>query len=250
MGDSLSATLSDIWMVKIEQNIVILHKPIFYKSYVDDIINRRKKHEENLFFKKLNKYHPKTKLTTKFNPPKFLDTEIIIVNNEVLQLYIESKLTVSWESKFPEHSKGNTISGELHHVKKTSSNFQKEVKGIKETFIKANSPLTFINSVIAQFNNNRYNNNETNFTIEKFLNRLLDGRPEHPTCKIYKGICSCESTYVREAKQNVEIRYSEHNHPSRKSEPSKHLNQNIIHVFTCSIICSTLKFDRTIEHFI
>ena len=52
-------------------------------------INRRKKHEENLFFKKLNKYHPKTKLTTKFNPPKFLDTEIIIVNNEVLQLYIE-----------------------------------------------------------------------------------------------------------------------------------------------------------------
>ena len=89
MGDSLSATLSDIWMVKIEQSIVILHKPIFYKSYVDGIINRRKKHEENLFFKKLNKYHPKTKLTTKFNPPKFLDTEIIIVNNEVLQLYIE-----------------------------------------------------------------------------------------------------------------------------------------------------------------
>ena len=36
MGDSLSATLSDIWMVKMEQNIVILHKPIFYKSYVDD----------------------------------------------------------------------------------------------------------------------------------------------------------------------------------------------------------------------
>ena len=55
----------------------------FYKKYVDDIINRRKKHEEDLLFKKLNEYHPKIKLTIKINPPKFLDTEIIILNNKV-----------------------------------------------------------------------------------------------------------------------------------------------------------------------
>ena len=58
--------------------------PVFYKRYVDDIINRRKKHEEDLLFKKLNDYHPKIKLTVEINPSKFLHTEIIILNNEVV----------------------------------------------------------------------------------------------------------------------------------------------------------------------
>ena len=99
-----------------------------------------------------------------------------------------------------------------------------------------------------------------NFTISlmKKLNWLLDGRSEtqnlffslkdkdlHHACKIYKWICSCESTYVSETKLNVEVRYSEHNHPSGKSKPSKHLHQNINHVFTWSVICSAPKSDRT-----
>ena len=42
MGVPLSVTLSDIWLVKMENNIVIPHRPIFYKRYVDDIINCRK----------------------------------------------------------------------------------------------------------------------------------------------------------------------------------------------------------------
>ena len=62
---------------------------------------------------------------------------------------------------------------------------------------------------------------------------------------IYKGICSCESTYVGETKRNVEVRYSKHNHPSGKSEPSKHLHQNINHVFNWSVICFAPKSDRT-----
>ena len=41
----------------------------------------------------------------------------------------------------------------------------------------------------------------------------------HPTCMIYKGIYSCKSAYVGETKRNVEVRYSEHNHHSWKSEP-------------------------------
>ena len=39
MGDPLSVTLSDIWMDKMENNIVIPHKQIFYKRYVENIIN-------------------------------------------------------------------------------------------------------------------------------------------------------------------------------------------------------------------
>ena len=62
---------------------------------------------------------------------------------------------------------------------------------------------------------------------------------------IYKGICSCESTNVDETKRNAEVRYSEHNEPSGKSEPSKYLHQNINHVFNWSVICSAPKSDRT-----
>ena len=53
------------------------------------------------------------------------------------------------------------------------------------------------------------------------------------------------SYYVGETKRNVEVRYSEHNHPSGKSESSKHLHQNINHVFNWSVICSAPKSDRT-----
>ena len=164
MGRPLSVTLSDICMVKMENNIVIHHKPIFCKRYFDDIIYRRKKHEEDLLLKKLNDYHPKIKLTIEINLPIFLDTEIIILNNEVVTSVHrkESKLSVPWESKVPKHYKRKTLLSEPHRAKKISSNFQKEVKNIKEKFNKANFPLTFINNVVTQFNKNMYNNNERN----------------------------------------------------------------------------------------
>ena len=59
-------------------------------------MNFRKKHEEDLLFKKRNHYHPKIKLTIEINLPKFLDTEIIILNNEVITSVHrkESKLPV------------------------------------------------------------------------------------------------------------------------------------------------------------
>ena len=50
----------------------------------------------------------------------------------------------------------------INCAKKISSKFQKEVKNIKEKFSKANFPLRFINSLVAQLNNSTYNNNEKN----------------------------------------------------------------------------------------
>ena len=96
MSGHLSVTLSDIWIVKMENDIVIPHKPIFYKRHVDGIINRREKDEEDLLFKKLNNYHPKIKLKTEINPPKLLDTKNTILNNEVITSVHrkESKLSV------------------------------------------------------------------------------------------------------------------------------------------------------------
>ena len=129
MGGPLSVTLSDIWMAKMESNIVIFHRPIFDNRYIDDIINRRKKHEEDLLFQKLNNYYPKIKLTIEINPPKFLDNEIIVLNNEVVTSLHrkESKLPVTWESKVPKHYKRSTLLGKLHGAKRIPSNFQKEV---------------------------------------------------------------------------------------------------------------------------
>ena len=299
MGGPLSVTLSGIWMVKMENNIVIPHKPILYKRYVDDIVNRRKKYEEDLLSKKLNNYHHKIKLTTEINPPNFLDTEIIISNKEVVISVHrkESKLPVRWESKPPKHYKSNSLLGEINHAKKVSSNFQREVKTVKEKFSKENFPLRFINSVVAQFNNSAYNNNERNkedeminppqffeipmkilllhlpfceaneswpksflnkfynFTYEKFKLVIrwktqnwkplfaLKGKDIYLAWKIYTGRNPVNQPIS--VKQNGMVRYSVHNHPSGKSELSKHLHQNINHVFTWSVICSARKCHRT-----
>ena len=60
----------------------------------------------------------------------------------------------------------------------------------------------------------------------------------HPACKIHKGVCTCEETYIGETISNVETRWKEHNIPSDKSNPSKHINSHIDHIFTWSIICN------------
>ena len=172
--------------------------------------------------------------------------------------------------------------------------FKKKLKILKKNLVK--QIFHFRYGVVAQFNNNTYNNNERNeedkmiippqvfeipkkilflqapfceaneknflnkfhnFTNEKFklIIRLktrnlkslfsLKDKDLHPACKIYKGICSCESAYVGEAKRNVEVRNLEYNHPGGKSEPSKHLYQNINYEFTWSVICSAPKIYRT-----
>ena len=48
MGGSLSVTFSDIYMVKME-NDVIPSKPIFYHRFVDDIYGRQKLGDNVLF---------------------------------------------------------------------------------------------------------------------------------------------------------------------------------------------------------
>ena len=76
MGGPLSVTFSDIYMTKMENDIVIPMKPIFYCRYKDDIYNRRKKYVEDSLFKALNSYHKNIKLTIEINPITFLDTHL------------------------------------------------------------------------------------------------------------------------------------------------------------------------------
>ena len=60
----------------------------------------------------------------------------------------------------------------------------------------------------------------------------------HPACKICQGVCSCIETYIWETARNVETRWNKHNMPSEKSNLLKHLNSNITHHFSWSVICN------------
>ena len=57
MGGPLSVTLSDIYMNKMESDIVVPTKPVFYRRFVDDIYNRRKKNTEDKLCHLLNNCH-------------------------------------------------------------------------------------------------------------------------------------------------------------------------------------------------
>ena len=103
MGGLISAVFSDIYVCKTDEDIVIPANPIFYKRYIEDTYGRRKKHETDKLFIDLNSYHENIKLMLEINPNKFLDTEIIRINQEIkTQVYNKTKkLPVHWSSKVP-----------------------------------------------------------------------------------------------------------------------------------------------------
>ena len=47
---------------------------------------------------------------------------------------------------------------------------------------------------------------------------------------------NCGETYIKERVKNKETRWSEHQIPSAKSNPSKYLNNNTTHCFNCTVI--------------
>ena len=53
----VSVDFSDAFMSKMEENVVVPAKPIFYKRYVDDTYICSKKNVKNQLFRNLNSYH-------------------------------------------------------------------------------------------------------------------------------------------------------------------------------------------------
>ena len=64
----MSLLFSDIYVSKMEEEIVAPMKPHFYKRYEDDMYISREKNEPDSPFEKLNSYHLNTKLTIEKNP--------------------------------------------------------------------------------------------------------------------------------------------------------------------------------------
>ena len=65
------------------------------------------------------------------------------------------------------------------------------------------------------------------------------------SCKIYYDAYSCGADYVEETKRNVSVHYDGNNKPSKKSKPAAHLEQNVDHYFTWSILCNAPSNPRT-----
>ena len=101
MGGPVSVVFSDIFICKMEEDLVFPAKPIFYKRYVDDTYIRRKKNVNDELFQNLNCYHTNIKLTLEENSRKFLDTEIMRKNNTIsTQIFTKlKKFPVHWSSK-------------------------------------------------------------------------------------------------------------------------------------------------------
>ena len=70
LGGPLSVTFSNIYMGKMENDVVI-----FYQRFLDDIYSRWKL-GDNVLFDRLNNYHRNIKLTKEVNPSTFLDTKL------------------------------------------------------------------------------------------------------------------------------------------------------------------------------
>ena len=83
MGGPISVVFSDIFMCKMEFDVIVPAKPIFYKHYVDDRYMRRKKNDVDKLFEELNSYNKNIKLMLEVNPAKFLDTELVRENREI-----------------------------------------------------------------------------------------------------------------------------------------------------------------------
>ena len=158
MAGPISVVLANIFMCKLENEIVEPVSPIFYKRYVDDIYLRRKKDTVDHLIQNLNNYHPNLQFTIENNPRKFVDTDLafndIHVTTQVFQK--ENKFPSHWTSKIPTKYKRNSINTDLHRAKRIASNFHLEIRIIRKKYLKAGYPLKFINSIIRNFESDSF----------------------------------------------------------------------------------------------
>ena len=73
MGAPISKVFSDIYMCRMENNIIKALKPIFYKSYVDDAYIKRKRNKAATLSDVLNSFHPNIKFMLEQNPTRLFE---------------------------------------------------------------------------------------------------------------------------------------------------------------------------------
>ena len=73
----------------------------------------------------------------------------------------------------------------------------------------------------------------------KILFKVKD-KSLHQAWKIYKNVCIYSESFG-ETIRNVEVRWDEHNNPMNKSNPSKHIKDNLDHIFDWSVLANGRK---------
>ena len=192
-------------------------------------------------------------------------------NGEITaQVFSKSiKLTVHWSSKIPVRYKHNAITGKLHRAKRIVSDFNKELKKIRQKYRNSGFPLKFINETTCNFERGkeemiipewlfderktfpvRFPYSRANekmrkvkiFTTDKVkviiirntrkIQSLFNNKDKvkHHSCVIYRGLCSCCADDIGETIRNSEIRLNEHiTGKEKNSDCVKHLNDHFDH---------------------
>lgn len=156
MGNPLSPVLANIFMAKLENDVVTQHQPAFYDRYVDDCFSKKVKDQPDELLDKLNNYHPNITFTVEENPDHFLDTSFNYQNQKFESRVYKKpgKLPTHWKSQIPIRWKRNCITGALHRAHRISTAFDAEVENIKRQYLNAGYPYHFIINTITHFKNN------------------------------------------------------------------------------------------------
>ena len=171
----------------------------------------------------------------------------------------KTKFPTPWTSNIPKRYKQNTIKAELYRAKHISSNFTNEVTLILNKFKSAGYSMPFVNSAIHEFTTTQ-TNRDIEFIITTWLFEVKKKIvfAEIPYCyknensskqsikkfdqftndmsDVRKAVCSCRKIYIGETIRTVEARWDEHNNPMNKSNPSKHIKDNLDHVLNWSVL--------------
>ena len=123
IGGTLSETLSDCFMNKMEMDIVLSLKAKFYRRFVDETYRRKKKNQPDELSSKLNSCHPDINLTIGINPPQILDTKTALQKKEIRCFFYhnDNKLLLHWKSAVTRNSWNNVAVGDLYGANKISS---------------------------------------------------------------------------------------------------------------------------------
>jgi hypothetical protein len=164
MGNPLSPVLANIFMAKLESDVI---KPLnlpFYVRYVDDCFTTRPKNAPDTTLKKLNAYHDNINFTVEESPDRFLDTSFQVKGGRFITKVHnkKGKLPTHWSSQTPTKWKHNCIMGDLHRASRISSNFNNEVHKIKQKYEEAGYPRKVILTAIKSFQAKNKNNNNAN----------------------------------------------------------------------------------------